>query len=73
LRIAISGNEAGPLEHLEVLRDRGLRHGKRLCELVHGGCARGQPGEDGAPCRIGKRCEGGVEMSVRGVHNVNVT
>src|SRR5919112_4528981 len=39
-------DEASGLEHLEVARDRGLRHPERGCEIAHGKVALCQARED---------------------------
>ncbi len=59
-------NEAGALEHLEMLGDGGLAHREGLRELGDGCFAGGEASEDGAPRGIGEGGEGGVEP--RGGH-----
>jgi len=66
LRVAPARDQPGALEHLEVLRDRGLAHRERFRELHHRRLAPGEPREDRAARRIGERGEGGVESS--GLH-----
>src|SRR6478672_444446 len=62
LRLAAPGDEAGALQHLEVLGDGGAAHLEGLGELRHGGLAKRKPGENGAPGRVGKGCESGTEL-----------
>src|SRR5438445_618309 len=57
LRVAAPRDQAGVLEHLEVLRDRGKAHGEGLRELGDGRLAGGQTGEDRPPRGIGDRGE----------------
>src|SRR5436190_2173260 len=55
-------DETRSLKHLEMPRDRRLRHAERLHELADGlVAALGQPGEDGATSRVGQGTEDGVE------------
>ena len=62
LGVAAARDQAGALQHLEMLGDRGLAHRERLGELVHRGLAQRQPGEDRPARRVGKSGEGGVEL-----------
>src|ERR1700756_3191525 len=62
LRVAAAGDEAGALEHLEVLRDGGEAHRERLGELGNRGYARREARQDGPARRIGERGEGGAEV-----------
>ena len=48
-------------EHLEVARDRGLRHGERRRQLHHRRLPAGEAGQDGPARGIGQGGEGGVE------------
>lgn len=57
-----AGDEAGPLEDLEVTRDRRLRHLEGLDQLHHGGLASRETREDGTPCRVGQGEEGRVQV-----------
>ena len=61
LRVGGVGDEAGALEHLEMLGDGGLAHGERLRELGHRRVAGREAGEDGAARGIGEGGEGGIE------------
>lgn len=54
LRLPATRDEAGGLQHLEVLRDGGDAHVVGLRELLHVRVARGEPSEDASPCRIGE-------------------
>jgi hypothetical protein len=64
LTAAPAGDQAGPLEHLQVLGD-GLRTDrKRLGELVDRGLAAGQPREDRPPGRVGERVERGAQLII---------
>ena len=67
LGVATSRDEAGTLEDFEVLRDGGLGHGKGFDQLVDGGIAGGEAGEDSAASGIGESGESGVEL-VGGSH-----
>src|SRR5712664_90565 len=57
LRLAPASDQAGPLQHLEVLGDRGHRHVERRGELRNRGLARHQACKDRAPGGVGERCE----------------
>ena len=67
LRVAAAGDQAGALEHLQVLRDGRLAHVERLGELVHGRLAEGQPREDRAARGVGQ-CEEGRVQAVGAAH-----
>jgi hypothetical protein len=54
--------EPGPFEHAEMLVHARERHPERARELGDGGLASGEPGENGAPGRIGEGREDGVEV-----------
>ncbi len=62
LRVTAAGDETRLLEHLEVLGDRRLAHGKRRGELGHRRLAPFQPGKDRTTSRIGQRCERRIEL-----------
>src|SRR5262245_249523 len=62
LCLSAPGDEAGAFKYLEVLRHGGAAHLEGLGELRHGGLAKHEPGENGAPGRVGKRCECGAEL-----------
>ena len=64
LRVAAARDQAGALQHLEVLGDRGLAHRERLGQLRHGRLTRREPGEDRPPGRIRERRERRVETIV---------
>src|SRR5262249_19491598 len=53
LGLPAPGDEAGALEHAQVLRDGGHAHVERLGELGHRAFARGQAGENRPPGWIG--------------------
>ena len=52
---------AGPLEHVDVLRDGRQRHVEASGELADRSVAEGEAGEDLAPRRVGERGEGRVQ------------
>ena len=56
-RPATARNEPCPLEHLEVLRDRRLRHRERGRKLGDRQVAGRQAGKDGAASRVGEGAE----------------
>ena len=62
--------EAGALEHADVLRDGGERHGESRGELSDGAVAGGEAREDVAAGGVGEGGEGGVEGAVRVNHLV---
>src|SRR5690349_14638371 len=55
-------DQAGALQHLEVLGHGGQGHVERLGELLDRGLARGEPREDRAAGRVGEGREGGAEL-----------
>ena len=56
-------DQPGPLQHLQMPRDRGPADGKGRGDIADAEFARGcQPLDDGAPGRIGKRREYIVEL-----------
>src|SRR6266704_2818981 len=61
LRRAAARDQPGALQHLEMLGDGGTAHRERLGELADRALALGQPGEDGAPRRVGECRERGAE------------
>src|SRR5213596_235865 len=71
LCVAAARNQAGALQHLQVLGDRRLAHRERLGQLRHRRLTRRQAGEDRPPGGIGEGCEDGVE-AVCCVHNLLV-
>src|SRR5438552_18244187 len=62
--------EAGALEDLQVLRDRGLADGERLRQLRDRRLPRGEPRQDRAPRGIGERGERRVEAPLVNNHMV---
>src|SRR5262245_13748847 len=62
LCLSAPGDEAGAFKYLEVLGHGRAAHLEGLGELRHGGLAKHEPGENGAPGRVGKRCECGAEL-----------
>ena len=64
LGVAGARDEAGLLEHLDVLRDRLLGDLERFGELVDRGRPAAQAGDDAATHRVGQRHEGAVEAVV---------
>src|SRR5262245_27736152 len=61
LSVASARDEPGPLEHLEMFRDRRLAHFEGGGELHDRSIAARQTSEDGASGRIRERRERGVE------------
>src|SRR5688572_24612259 len=62
-------DQTRPLQHTQVLRDRGTAHREWLGELLHRRFSRCQSREDGATRRIGEGGEGDAELiGVRVVH-----
>ncbi len=61
LGVLRAGDQAGELEYVDVFGDGLFGDGKGLGELVDGGVAAGQAGDDGAAHRIGQSQEGAVE------------
>ena len=61
LGVPRAGDQAGELEDLDVFGDGLFGDGKGLGELVDGGVAAGEAGDDGAANRIGQSQEGAVE------------
>jgi hypothetical protein len=66
LSIPRAGDQAGLLEYLDVFGNRLFGDGERFGELVDGGVAAGQAGDDGASDRIGQRDESAVERVLGG-------
>src|SRR5215204_325766 len=62
LRAAPPCDQAGALEHLQMLGDRLHGDGERLRQLVHGRLALREPRQDGAPRRIGQGRERGAQL-----------
>ena len=62
LGVPVGADQAGAFEHLEMLRDRRLAEVEGLADLVDGGGARGQAGQDGAAGWIRERGERGVQV-----------
>src|SRR5690349_9689964 len=58
LRHLAAGDQAGALQHLEVLGDRLNRDREALGELGEGGVAAAQPAQDLPSGRVGERGEG---------------
>ncbi len=56
-----AAEQAGALQHLEVPGNGGERNVEGTGELAGRGFAARQPGEDGAPRRVGERGEGAIE------------
>src|SRR6266496_676104 len=79
LGVAAARDEAGPLEHLEVLRDRRLAHVVRFGQLEHGRLTARQLGHHRASRAIGERGEGRVQVvggeagGRRGRHGLYIT
>jgi hypothetical protein len=67
------GDEAGMLEHLDVLRDSLLRDCERFGELVDRRVGPGEPRHDRAPHRIGEGHEGAVERVVLRMFDLSAT
>jgi hypothetical protein len=62
LGVAAARDQAGALEHLEVLGDRGLAHVVRFSELEHRGLAPGQLGDHRATGPVGEGGERRVQV-----------
>src|SRR5215210_2116190 len=62
LSLPAADDQARSLEHLEVARDRGQAHRKRLRQLAHRRLALGEAGQDRAARRIGESGEGEAEL-----------
>src|SRR5262245_50885992 len=70
LRIASTHDQAGALEHAEMLGDGRQAHVERLGELGDRSRTRGQAGQNRTPGGIGEGSESGVEMiSAHGLCN----
>ena len=54
-------DQAGPLQHLDMLGSASERHGERLGQLSDAALAKRQVPDHGTPRRIGQRMEDGVE------------
>ena len=61
-------DQAGVLQHAQVLHESRQRHPVRLRQFGHAGAALGEPLHDLAPGRIGKRPEHAVENLLVGCH-----
>src|SRR4029450_10936071 len=61
LRLASARDEPCPLEHLEMLGHGGLAEVRRRHELIDGGLAGGESGQDRAASRIGQCGEDEIE------------
>src|SRR5487761_2594010 len=61
LRLTRTRDQPGVFQHLEMLGDGGPAQLERLGEFAHRGLAQCEPGQKGAPRRIGERGEGGAE------------
>ena len=72
LRVVADADQAGALEHLQVLRDGWLAHREWRGELSHRRLACREAGEDGAARRVGQREERRVEWSALCVHSQSV-
>ena len=55
-------DQPGSLQHLEVLRDRRLRHRERRAQVAHRQVALGEAGEDRAAGGIGEGAEDGAQL-----------
>src|SRR2546429_8499144 len=58
LRPAAADDEPGPLEHLQMLRDRRMAHAEGLRELHHARLPAGEAGEGRAARWVGQRGDG---------------
>src|SRR5215469_6731321 len=61
---ATAADEAGALEHFQMLGDGRLAHGERPRQLHHAGIAGGKPRQDGTARRVGERGKGRVEAAM---------
>ena len=63
--VLLASDEAGVLQHIEVLHDRRQRHGKRPGQFGYrDGLALAQPRKQSAPSWVGQRGESAVEAVV---------
>ena len=62
LRLAAARDQAGALQHLQMLGNRRQAHVERLGQLGDGRLTAHQAGEDGAPRRIGEGGESRAEV-----------
>ena len=62
--VSLDGCESGPLEHAHVLGHGRQRHVEAAGELADRPVAGCETGEDLAPCGIGERGEGRVQVGV---------
>jgi len=78
MRLAAARDQAGALQHLEMLGDGGEAHLEGLCQLRHRGLAQRQPRQDGPPRGIGEGCESalrrsdGMALCTRRLNNLSV-
>src|SRR5918995_6596595 len=74
LRVAAAGDQPRPFEHAQVLRDGRHAHLEGLRQFGDRALARCQPGENRAPCGVGKGRECSAELVwCHGVLNQSVT
>lgn len=66
--VTLPGEQAGALEHAEVLRHRRQRDVEGFRQLGHRGLAHREAGQHRAPGRIGERAKGRVEGARGGDH-----
>jgi len=64
LPVAAARDEAGALEHLQVLGDRRQAHVERLGQVVHGRFPVRELGQDRPPGGVGQRREGRIQPAV---------
>src|SRR5262245_4980775 len=69
LGLAAPLDESGTLEDTQVFGDRGAAHLERRRDLLHRGCAAGEPEQDRPPGGIGEGEEGGAEGVGGGFHD----
>src|SRR6266851_8031372 len=62
LRLAAARDQAGALQHLEMLGDRRKAHLEGFSQFSYRGLACGEASENRAPGGIGERGEGGIEV-----------
>src|SRR5262249_56019248 len=67
------GDRGGPVEHVEMLRERWERHVKGARQLAHGRGTGAEPAQHGAPRGIAQRAKDPVEVRLLVRHVPNHT
>jgi hypothetical protein len=68
--ILLASKESGPLQNLQVFRNRRKGHVKGFRQLSHRRLASGQSCQDRPPCGVGKGRKSGVENAFRIVNHL---